>query len=153
MTLLFVPVFARFATLIDGFDGQPDRADHQREAHERGGERRARPPERKHDPEPVVEQAPDGAALSEQHQKRKAYDDGRQHEGQIDDRIDERLSRKGKACQSVRDEYRDRQTAQDAYDSDAKAERQNSNFVSAESRHRLLRRAESVSFPDRTCGR
>ena len=136
-----------FEPLVDGFDRQPDRAHHQREAHQRRRERRAGPAEREHDPEPFVEQAPDGAALAEEHQQRKADDHRRQHERKVDDRIDHRLPGKRVARQSIGDGDRDRQAAENADHGHPEAQRQDSDLVRAETRHRLSRRPRSRISP------
>ena len=83
-----------FEAPIDGFDGEPNRPDHQRKSHDRRGERGAGPPEGEHDAEPFVEQASDRPALAEQHEQREAHDDRRQHQGQMNEGVDQYLAGK-----------------------------------------------------------
>ena len=71
-------------------------------------------------PQPVVEHAADRSTLAEQHQQCKAHDHRGQYERQVDDRVDQRLPRKGKARQPIRDEDRERKAEDDAYDRDPK---------------------------------
>ena len=141
-----------FQPAIDRLDRQPDRAHHQRKAHDGGSERGPRPSKRQRDPEPLVEQTSDGAVPAEQHQQHEAHDDRRQYQGKMNECVDERLARELEPCQSVGDDYRNRETADDAYEGHAKAQQDDAEIVRAEAGH-LLHQAESVFLPDRARGR
>ena len=113
----------RFEAPVDGLDRQANRTDHQREAHDRRRERGAGPAEREDDSEPFVEQAADRSALAEEHEKREADDDRRQHERQMHDGVDQDFAGEPRAREHVGDENGDRQAADDADDRDPQAEK------------------------------
>ena len=80
--------------LVDRLDRQADGAHHQREAHDGTGERGAGPAEREHDAEIVRQERPDRPAPPEQDQQEVAGDDGRQHQREQHEPVEERVPQK-----------------------------------------------------------
>src|SRR5215472_9871423 len=93
---------------------KPDRAHHQREPHDGGGERGAGPSEREDDAEPLLEDLAERPAPPEEKQQEESYDDGRQYQRQVDHRIEEDLTRKARACQDVGHRHSERQADENA---------------------------------------
>ena len=70
---------------VDRLDREADGADHQREGHDRGGERRAGPAEGEDDAEGRLEKGADRAAAAEAEEQQVAGDDGGQDQRQVDE--------------------------------------------------------------------
>ena len=68
----------------------------------------------------------------------------------MDDRIDQRLSGKGIARQTIGHQDRQRQAADDADHRDPQTQLEDAEFVRAESEHGLLRQSEAVFLPGRS---
>ncbi len=77
---------------VDGFERQADGADLEGEGDDRGGERRAGPAEHEADAEIVQQPAAERAARAEGDQQQEADGDRRQHQGHMDQPVDQRLA-------------------------------------------------------------
>src|SRR5262245_14421986 len=107
---------------IDQLEREPDRANHQREAHDACRERRAGPTECNDNAEPLLEDFADGAATAEEKQQEKPHHNRRQHQRQVNRRVEQRLAREGGAGEDVGDRDREGQADEHAPERDAQAE-------------------------------
>ena len=83
-----------FKPSIDRFEGEPDRANHERKAHDAAGQRRAGPAERENDAEMFVQEGADRSPAAEPDEQEIAGDDGRQHQRQENKSVDTDLPQK-----------------------------------------------------------
>src|SRR5215831_18642644 len=120
---------------VYGLEREPDRAHHQRKAHDPCRERSAGPAESDHDAEPLLEDLAERAATTEQQQQEIAHHDRRQHQRQVHGRVEQRLARKARAREDIGDCYREREADDDAPERHTKAEQEDLLLLGAQSQH------------------
>src|SRR5712672_3302368 len=113
-----------FELAVDAFERKSDGAHHQGKTHYSRGQRRAGPPECEDYSEPFFEPRADGPAPAEKEQQEIADHDRRQHERQMDGRVEQRLPGKVGTRKHMGNRDREGQTHEHAPESDAQAEAQ-----------------------------
>ncbi len=117
-----------FQPAVDRLDRQPYRPHQQRKRHHAAGQRRAGPAKREHDAEMVGEPRADQAAAAESQQQQIAGDDRRQHQRQMNQRIEDRLAPEFTPRQQPRQRDAERRRHQRRDDGDAQRQQDGRPF-------------------------
>ena len=120
---------------VDRFQRQPDRADHQRKAHDAAGERRAGPAEREDDAEMRFQERADRPTASERNEQQVAGNDGRQHQRQVYDAVQQRFPPELLAGEQPADRDAERQCEQRGDDGDSQRQFDRGPFGRREVEH------------------
>ena len=121
-----------FEPLVDALDGKPDRAHHQREAHDRAGQRRTRPAEREDDAEMLIEEGAHRPFPAEGDEQQIAGDDRRHHQRQMHDAVEQRLAPEVAPRQQHGDGQAEGQAADHGHGRDQEAKPDRGQFVGAQ---------------------
>ena len=120
---------------VDRLKRKPDRADHERKAHDAAGQRRAGPAEREHDAEMIVQKGADRPLASERNEQQIPGDDRRQHQRQEDEPVEHALAPEILARQQPADGDAERQRERRRDERDAQRQRDGGPFGGGEVKH------------------